>query len=76
MSVGLALGRGETLAQALEGKRSVAEGVASAPAVLALAKSLDVDTPICAAMAAVLGGQISVDQAIEGLLSRPLKSES
>ncbi|HUO22872.1 MAG TPA: NAD(P)H-dependent glycerol-3-phosphate dehydrogenase [Caulobacteraceae bacterium] len=76
MSVGLALGRGETLAQALEGKRSVAEGVASAPAVLALARALGVETPICAAMAAVLGGQISVDQAIEGLLARPLKSES
>ncbi len=33
MSVGLALGRGESLESALTGKRSVAEGVASAPAV-------------------------------------------
>ncbi len=76
MSVGLALGRGESLDQALAGKRSVAEGVASAPAVLALARSLGVETPICAAMAAVLGGQVSVDQAIDGLLARPLKSET
>ena len=37
MSVGLALGRGERLEEALAGKLSVAEGVASAPAVRALA---------------------------------------
>ena len=37
MSVGLALGRGESLEAALAGKLSVAEGVASAPAVRRLA---------------------------------------
>lgn len=76
MSVGLALGRGETLAGALAGKRSVAEGVASAPAVRALARRLGVETPICEAVAAVLDGELSVDAAIEGLLSRPLRPES
>jgi glycerol-3-phosphate dehydrogenase (NAD(P)+) len=75
MSVGLALGEGKTLAQALEGKRSVAEGVASAPAVRQLAARLDIETPICEAVAAVLNGEIAVDAAIEGLLSRPLKPE-
>ena len=39
MSVGLALGRGETLEQALAGKLSVAEGVASAPAVRAAGRA-------------------------------------
>ncbi len=76
MSVGLALGRGESLEQALAGKRSVAEGVATAPAVRALAASLGVDTPICEAVAAVLAGEIALDRAIEGLLARPLKSET
>ena len=74
-SVGLALGRGESLEQALAGKLSVAEGVASAPAVAALSKSLDAETPICSAVAAILAGKIGIDAAIEGLLSRPLKSE-
>ena len=46
MSVGLALGRGQSLAGALSGKLSVAEGVASAPAVRALARGLGVDMPI------------------------------
>ena len=75
MSVGLALGSGQSLQEALAGKLSVAEGVASAPAVLALARKLEVETPICAAVAAILAGQISVDRAIEALLSRPLTFE-
>lgn len=76
MSVGLALGGGQTLEQALAGKVSVAEGVASAPAVRALARSLGVETPICEAVAAILAGEVDVDSAILGLLSRPLKAEA
>ncbi|MBO9557436.1 MAG: NAD(P)-dependent glycerol-3-phosphate dehydrogenase [Caulobacter sp.] len=76
MSVGLALGGGQTLEQALAGKVSVAEGVASAPAVRALARKLDVETPICEAVAAILAGEVDVDSAILGLLSRPLKAEA
>ena len=75
-SVGLALGRGETLEAALAGKRSVAEGVASAPAVAALARKLGVETPICDAVDAILDGRIDVDAAIVSLLSRPLRTET
>ncbi|MBS0362891.1 MAG: glycerol-3-phosphate dehydrogenase, partial [Proteobacteria bacterium] len=75
MSVGLALGRGHTLAQALADKVSVAEGVASAPAVRALARKLGVEVPICEAVAAILAEEIDVDDAIRGLLSRPLREE-
>jgi glycerol-3-phosphate dehydrogenase (NAD(P)+) len=74
-SVGLALGRGQTLQQALAGKVSVAEGVDSAPVVRQLAAKLGVEAPICSAVAAILAGEIGVDAAIEGLLSRPLKPE-
>ena len=75
MSVGLALGRGQTLDEALAGKLSVAEGVASAPAVRQLAWKLGVDVPICEATAAILAGRVDVDAAIRGLLSRPLREE-
>ena len=75
MSVGLALGRGRSLQDALAGKLSVAEGVASAPAVLALADRLGVDTPICAAVRAILAGEAEVGAAITGLLARPLRPE-
>jgi glycerol-3-phosphate dehydrogenase (NAD(P)+) len=76
MSVGLALGAGQTLEEALAGKLSVAEGVASAPAVRELARRLGVETPICEAVAAILAGEAGVDDAIRGLLSRPLREES
>jgi glycerol-3-phosphate dehydrogenase (NAD(P)+) len=75
MSLGLALGRGESLAQALGGKLSIAEGADSAPAVRALAQKLDVETPICEAVAAVLAGERDLDEAIGALLARPLRSE-
>ena len=75
MSVGLALGRGESLEDALAGKSSVAEGVASAPAVRALAGRLGVETPICDAVSAILAGEMAVDPAIAALLARPLRAE-
>jgi glycerol-3-phosphate dehydrogenase (NAD(P)+) len=75
MSLGLALGQGQTVEQALAGKRSVAEGYESAPAVRDLARKLGVETPICEAVAAVLAGETTVDIVIDGLLSRPLKVE-
>jgi len=75
MSVGLALGGGQTLEEALSGKLTVAEGVASAPAVRDLARKHGVEMPICEAVAAILAGEHTVEAAIMGLLSRPLKSE-
>jgi glycerol-3-phosphate dehydrogenase (NAD(P)+) len=75
MSVGLALGQGRSLEDALAGKVSVAEGVASAPAVRDLAARIGVEAPICEAVAAILAGEVGVEAAITGLLSRPLKSE-
>ena len=75
MSLGLALGQGQTVDQALAGKRSVAEGYETAPAVRELAARLGVETPICEAVAAVLAGETTVDVVIDRLLSRPLKSE-
>lgn len=76
MSVGLALGAGQTLEEALAGKLTVAEGVASAPAVRDLARRHGVEMPICEAVAGILAGEHSVEAAIMGLLSRPLKSET
>ena len=75
MSLGLALGQGQTIEQALAGKRSVAEGYESAPAVRELSAKTGVDMPISLAVAALLAGETTVDAAIEGLLSRPLKAE-
>lgn len=75
MSLGLALGQGQTVEQALAGKRSVAEGYESAPAVRELANRLGVDMPISLAVAALLNGETTVDALIYDLMSRPLKVE-
>lgn len=75
MSVGLALGRGENLTDILSNRLTVAEGVASAPAVRALAEKLGVDMPISTMTSAVLTGDITLRAAIEDLLARPLKFE-
>ena len=75
MSLGLALGQGQTVQQALDGKRSVAEGYESAPAVRELAAKTGVDMPISLAVAALLNGETTVDLVIEDLLSRPLRVE-
>ena len=75
MSLGLALGQGRSVEQALAGKRSVAEGYESAPAVRELAARMGVEMPICEAVAALLNHETTVDAVIDNLLSRPLKSE-
>jgi glycerol-3-phosphate dehydrogenase (NAD(P)+) len=75
MSLGLALGQGQTVVQALAGKRSVADGYESAPAVRELAARVGVDMPISLAVAALLNGETTVEAMIESLLSRPLKAE-
>ncbi|MGJ3232054.1 MAG: NAD(P)H-dependent glycerol-3-phosphate dehydrogenase [Oceanicaulis sp.] len=76
MSCGLALGRGEVLEDIMAARNAVTEGVATAPALVALAKREGVDMPICQAVDAVLSGGLSVDGAIEALLSRPFKPET
>jgi glycerol-3-phosphate dehydrogenase (NAD(P)+) len=72
-SCGVALGKGEKSDTAAHGK--LAEGIFTAPVLLEMAREKDVEMPISAAVAAVLSGKISVDEAIESLLTRPLKSE-
>ncbi|VXC90847.1 Glycerol-3-phosphate dehydrogenase (NAD(P)+) [Oceanicaulis sp. 350] len=76
MSCGLALGQGQTLESVLGARKAVTEGVTTAPAVVALAKTQGVDMPICAAVDAVLAGRISVDDAIQALLNRPFGPET
>jgi glycerol-3-phosphate dehydrogenase (NAD(P)+) len=73
-TLGVALGRGTSLAAALAG-RSVVEGVATAAAVARLAARLHIEMPITAAVEGVLHGGMAIDAMIESLLSRPYRSE-
>jgi glycerol-3-phosphate dehydrogenase (NAD(P)+) len=74
-SLGVALGRGEALADILAARTSVAEGVTTAPALVALSARHGVDLPICTAVAALVTGRTVLASEIRGLLSRPLRDE-
>ena len=75
MSLGRALGQGQTLQSVLGSRRSVAEGVFTAAAVARVAAAKGVDMPISQAVAAIVDGSLGVDTAIEALLSRPQRAE-
>ncbi len=74
-SLGEDLGRGRRLADILAERKSVAEGVESAAAVVALARRHGAEMPICESVAAILAGG-SIDEELRRLLARPLKRES
>ncbi|MBI4966678.1 MAG: NAD(P)-dependent glycerol-3-phosphate dehydrogenase [Rhodospirillales bacterium] len=74
-SVGLALGQGRPLADILSGKSSVAEGVFSAGATVALAQRHGIEMPIAQAVDAVVNRGAGTEAAIETLLARPFRSE-
>lgn len=71
--LGLELGQGAGLATALGGQSGVTEGVATAPALVARAAGTEL--PVCAAVAALLSGDITLDLAIASLLARPRRNE-
>jgi glycerol-3-phosphate dehydrogenase (NAD(P)+) len=68
-ALGIALGRGEPPSGKL------AEGEFTAPVLVELARSKNVDMPVSSAVAAILSGATTIDAAIEGLLTRPFKAE-
>lgn len=74
-SLGHALGQGASLADAIAGRIGVAEGVETAPAIVARATEAGVELPICAAVADLLSGTLSVGDAMGKLLSRPRRDE-
>ncbi|MFZ1107915.1 MAG: NAD(P)H-dependent glycerol-3-phosphate dehydrogenase [Rhodomicrobium sp.] len=76
MSLGVALGQGQALADVLGARKSVTEGVHTAGAVVALAKKHGVEMPICEAVHTIVKGHASVEDAIDALLTRPLRPES
>ena len=67
---GIALGRGEA-----PNRDKLAEGEFTAPVLIELAASQNVDMPVSKAVAAILSGKVTIDAAIEGLLTRPFKAE-
>jgi glycerol-3-phosphate dehydrogenase (NAD(P)+) len=70
LALGIALGRGEPWS-----REKLAEGEFTAPVLIELAASQNVDMPVSNAVAAILRGAVTIDDAIESLLTRPFKAE-
>jgi glycerol-3-phosphate dehydrogenase (NAD(P)+) len=71
---GVKLGKGQA-SKDIHATTGLAEGAFTAPVLLEMARQRGVDMPISSAVAAMLSGAMSVDQAIESLLTRPLRAE-
>lgn len=74
-TVGEQLGKGRPLADVLAGMRSVAEGVRSAPAVLALADELGVEMPIATHVQEVLADGRNPADVVADLMGRAPRDE-
>lgn len=74
-AVGLEVGRGKTLEEALAGKPTVAEGVVTTTSALALAAREDVEMPIAMTVARILFEGHPAMRAIPELMARGLRSE-
>ncbi|MEM7425678.1 MAG: NAD(P)H-dependent glycerol-3-phosphate dehydrogenase [Pseudomonadota bacterium] len=76
MSLGLALGQGQSVEDVLGARNSVSEGVYTAGIVVEIAEKLGIEMPISAAVHAIVSGRTGVDATIENLLNRPIRAEA
>ena len=74
-ALGRAMGQGQSLDEASEGGRVLAEGVSTSSAVLARAARAQVEMPISVAVDGVVNHGADIDETIGSLLARPAKAE-
>jgi glycerol-3-phosphate dehydrogenase (NAD(P)+) len=70
------LGRGETSQEIIASTRQVAEGAKSCSSLVALAQSLGVEAPIAEHVAAVVSGEMTVEEVVRAFVGRAPKAES
>ncbi len=75
MSLGIALGEGQSTGDVLNARNSISEGAYTARIVVEMAHDLGIEMPICAAVHEIVEDITGVDEAIEQLLSRPIRAE-
>lgn len=73
--LGLALGAGKTLSQAIEDIGQAVEGAKTSQSIHQLAQRAGVEMPICFAVHQILYSGLSPQAAVESLISRRTKSE-
>ena len=74
-AIGVEIGQGKTLDEALAGKPTVAEGVVTTKSALALAQREGVEMPIATTVYRILFDGHSAKRAIPELMARGLRAE-
>jgi glycerol-3-phosphate dehydrogenase (NAD(P)+) len=74
-AIGIEIGKGATLEEALRGKQTVAEGVVTAASALELARRHDVDMPIVEMANRILFEGHAARDAVSEIMTRELRSE-
>lgn len=74
-SFGVEIGKGRKTSDILEGQRSVTEGVYTANAVKTIAQKNAVDMPISTAVCDCVHNDLSMEEAIDAMLDRPVDME-
>jgi len=74
-ALGIELGRGRSLAEAMAGKETVAEGVPTTASAMELATKLDVDMPIVQMVYRILFEGHEAARAVPELMARELRPE-
>ncbi len=72
---GIELGRGKSVAEVEAEGLGLAEGVATSPVAMALARQSGVDAPLVEAVNLLLGGRMKIADLVHMLMTRPLKKE-
>ncbi|MET1415792.1 NAD(P)H-dependent glycerol-3-phosphate dehydrogenase [Roseibium sp. HPY-6] len=75
-SFGLRLGEGFKASELIAAGGKLAEGAYSARVAVKLAQKHEIDVPICETVARMIDEDLSIDDALNTLMARPLKSET
>lgn len=75
MSLGIAIGEGKTVAELMEGRKTVAEGYHTSSVLAKICREEKIDLPIVMAVNDILHEGKNVDTVITNLLNRPFVSE-
>ena len=72
--LGFSLGQGVPVAQAIQALGQVAEGASTSPVAIRLAQQHHIDTPVMAAVDAVLAGRMEPGKAVSRLMDRGVRA--
>lgn len=74
-TVGICLGKGKSLEESIKLAGSTAEGVTATKVIYEISKKYNVNMPVTEAVLKLLNSEVTPNEILESLISRPLKDE-